>query len=230
MYVKGATLVRDVAVFDRFFRVKAPPTTWFHRQVVFMSSRKFPLSCLPSSVRGSIGGGIWYLTQHLCIDKLLSPVLTMNLEFRCITFILMPHKSQSCYEIVTHPHHPLSMAPGFATSPFSIALITGASKGIGREIALRLADDGFDLTINSRHVDELDMVAQEIRKKGRRALCQVGDVSDEATVAGMVEKTVQEYGRLDVVCVFLHTTIPIKTLISPQDDCKRWRGSPGQGG
>ena len=82
---------------------------------------------------------------------------------------------------------------------FSAAIVTGASKGIGRAIALRLADDGFDLTINSRNAQELEVVAQEIRKIGRRALCQVGDVSDEGTVAGMIERTVQEYGRLDIV-------------------------------
>lgn len=84
-------------------------------------------------------------------------------------------------------------------TPFSVALVTGASKGIGREIALRLADDGFDLTINSRNSEELELVAQEIRSKGRKALCQVGDVSDEAVIVGMVERTVKEYGKLDVV-------------------------------
>lgn len=88
------------------------------------------------------------------------------------------------------------------THPFSVVIVTGASKGIGREIALRLADDGFDMTINSRNAEELELVAQEIRKKGRKALCYVGDVSAQSTVAGMVEKTVLEYGKLDVVRAF----------------------------
>ena len=128
----------------------------------------------------------------------------------------------------THPRHPHSMAPG-VTDTFSVALVTGASKGIGREIALRLADDGFDLTINSRNVNELEAVAQEIRRKGRRVLCQAGDVSDEATVADMVKKTAEEYGKLDVVRV-LTSVVRSAVQFCQQDDCQRWHRHPWQGG
>ncbi|KAH9932272.1 NAD-binding protein [Fomitopsis serialis] len=80
-----------------------------------------------------------------------------------------------------------------------VAIVTGASKGIGHDIALRLADDGLDITINSRNAAELEVVAAEIRAKGRKVLAFVGDVSDEDAVKGMVGKTVETLGRLDVM-------------------------------
>ena len=80
-----------------------------------------------------------------------------------------------------------------------VAIVTGASKGIGRDIALRLADDGLDVTINSRNAEELQLVAREIEAKGRKVLPYAGDVSDEEVVKGMVEKTVAVLGRLDLV-------------------------------
>ncbi|TFY69562.1 hypothetical protein EVJ58_g355 [Rhodofomes roseus] len=80
-----------------------------------------------------------------------------------------------------------------------VSIVTGASKGIGRDIALRLADDGLDVTINSRGGRDLEEVAKEIRAKGRKALCYVGDVADETAVRGMVERTVETFGRLDVM-------------------------------
>jgi len=88
-----------------------------------------------------------------------------------------------------------------------VAIVTGASKGIGRDIALRLADDGLDVTINSRNAAELEVVAEEIRAKGRKALPFVGDVSDEEIVKGMVEKTVEVLGRLDVMVANAGTAI-----------------------
>lgn len=80
-----------------------------------------------------------------------------------------------------------------------VAIVTGASKGIGRDIALRLADDGLYVTINSRNAEELQVVAREIEAKGRKVLPYVGDVSEEEVVRDMVEKTVAVLGRLDVV-------------------------------
>jgi len=80
-----------------------------------------------------------------------------------------------------------------------VAIVTGASKGLGHDIALRLADDGLDVTINSRNAAELEVVADEIRAKGRKVLAFVGDVSDEDVVKGMVGKTVEVLGRLDVM-------------------------------
>ncbi|TFY68515.1 hypothetical protein EVJ58_g975 [Rhodofomes roseus] len=92
------------------------------------------------------------------------------------------------------------MAPG-QTTPFTVALITGAAQGIGREISLRLADDGFHIAINDilSNADALHSVAKEVEAKGRKALAVFGDVSEEAAVQSMIEKTVEVLGRLDVM-------------------------------
>lgn len=110
----------------------------------------------------------------------------------------------------------------YHTAP-RVAIVTGASKGIGRDIALRLADDGLDVTINSRNAEELQVVAREIEAKGRKVLPYVGDVSEEDVVQGMVEKTVAILGRLDVVS--RSPTAPFEGCILTRrllDGCERW--------
>jgi NAD(P)-dependent dehydrogenase (short-subunit alcohol dehydrogenase family) len=81
-----------------------------------------------------------------------------------------------------------------------IALVTGAARGIGRAIALRLADDGLDVAVNDRlSSPELDGLVREIESKGRRSLAVTGDVSLEPEVEKTVRKVVQDLGSLDVV-------------------------------
>lgn len=79
------------------------------------------------------------------------------------------------------------------------ALVTGSSKGIGRAVALELAQRGANVTVNCRSgVDEAEQVAEEIRAMGRRALVARTDVSDQAGVEAMVARTVEELGSLDL--------------------------------
>ena len=67
-----------------------------------------------------------------------------------------------------------------------VAFVTGASRRIGRATALGLAREGADLLVNARSArDEVEAVAAEVRKLGRRAEVVMGDVSDEADVARM---------------------------------------------
>ncbi len=84
-----------------------------------------------------------------------------------------------------------------------VAVVTGSSKGIGRVIALQLAQDGFDLVINDLPSlsDKLQEVEQEILALGRKCLVAVADVSNEEEVKGMVTETVTQLGGLDVVGV-----------------------------
>jgi glucose 1-dehydrogenase len=79
------------------------------------------------------------------------------------------------------------------------ALVTGASRGIGRGIAIGLAQAGADVAINYRsHPEEAKAVAEEVRRAGRKALLLEADVSDVAAVERMVEHTAAEFGRLDI--------------------------------
>jgi meso-butanediol dehydrogenase / (S,S)-butanediol dehydrogenase / diacetyl reductase len=91
------------------------------------------------------------------------------------------------------------MAEGNGSS--RIALVTGAARGIGRGIALRLAVDGLDVAVNDigANADQLEGVAEEIRGTGRRAAAVVADVSDPGEVEGMVLRVADELGSLDVM-------------------------------
>ncbi len=81
-----------------------------------------------------------------------------------------------------------------------VALISGASRGIGRGIALRMGCSGAKVVVNYRtHPDEAEEVAKEIRNAGSDALVYGADVSDRDAVDAMVAATVEQFGRLDIV-------------------------------
>jgi len=79
------------------------------------------------------------------------------------------------------------------------ALITGASKGIGRVTALRLAAEGGAVAVNGRDVAAVDAVVDEIHRKGGRAIPALGDVGRSADVEQMVAGVVSEFGTIDIL-------------------------------
>ncbi|MBI3371740.1 MAG: SDR family oxidoreductase [Betaproteobacteria bacterium] len=80
-----------------------------------------------------------------------------------------------------------------------VALVTGASRGIGRAIAERLAQDGFAILLNASDRGTLDAAAREMAASGATVHPFACDISDRDAVAKMLTETEQRFGRLDVV-------------------------------
>ena len=81
-----------------------------------------------------------------------------------------------------------------------VALVTGASRRIGRSTALGLAQAGADLVLNALSArDEVEGVADAVRQGGRRALVAMADVTREDEVGGMVDNAAAEFGRIDIL-------------------------------
>ena len=80
-----------------------------------------------------------------------------------------------------------------------VALITGASRGIGQAAALGLAQAGADLVIASRKLPDLEKVAGEIKKTGRKCLPIAAHVGKIEEINALVKKVVEEFGRIDVL-------------------------------
>jgi 2-hydroxycyclohexanecarboxyl-CoA dehydrogenase len=81
-----------------------------------------------------------------------------------------------------------------------VVLITGAGQGVGREVALRIAAHGAEaVVVNDFFIERAELVADEIRDAGGRALALSCDVSDYTSVSQMMEKVKTELGRIDVL-------------------------------
>lgn len=80
-----------------------------------------------------------------------------------------------------------------------VVIITGASAGIGKALALQLAGQGAKVAIAARRAERLEQVAAECRARGGEALVVPTDVSDKAQCKALVEKTVAAFGRLDML-------------------------------
>jgi short-subunit dehydrogenase len=81
----------------------------------------------------------------------------------------------------------------------NVVVVTGASDGIGREMALQLAGQGAWLALAARDGARLEAVAAECRARGGRAVAVPTDVADEAQCRALIDRTVAEYGRLDTL-------------------------------
>jgi NAD(P)-dependent dehydrogenase (short-subunit alcohol dehydrogenase family) len=79
------------------------------------------------------------------------------------------------------------------------ALVTGASRGIGRATAFALAEVGADVIVTARSAAELEELADEIRQKGTRAIAIPSDISDFSSLQSLVSRSVAEFGHLDIL-------------------------------
>ncbi|MGH7363221.1 MAG: SDR family NAD(P)-dependent oxidoreductase, partial [Candidatus Methylomirabilales bacterium] len=89
------------------------------------------------------------------------------------------------------------------TDPFDltgkVALVTGASRGLGEGMALALARAGADCVLVSRSARDLEKVADRVEALGRRALVVPSDVADVKSVEAMAAKAVERFGRVDIL-------------------------------
>lgn len=80
-----------------------------------------------------------------------------------------------------------------------VALVTGASRGIGRHVALALAREGARLALVARNAEDLERVVREIRALGRQAVAFPCDLGDASAIPGLVEAVHRTFGRIDVL-------------------------------
>lgn len=80
-----------------------------------------------------------------------------------------------------------------------VALITGGGRGIGRAIAIAYAEAGARVCVTARTSSEIDQVVSEIKQAGGQAFAVTCDVSDRSSVEAMIERTIGEFGRLDIL-------------------------------
>ncbi|HJZ47621.1 MAG TPA: SDR family NAD(P)-dependent oxidoreductase, partial [Roseiflexaceae bacterium] len=80
-----------------------------------------------------------------------------------------------------------------------VVIVTGAGQGIGRSIALRLAQDGMHVVVADKQAQLAEAVAAELREAGRRALSLAIDVASAADRQRMIDTTLAEFGRLDAL-------------------------------
>lgn len=80
-----------------------------------------------------------------------------------------------------------------------VCIVTGASKGLGRAIALTMSEEGAKVAINGRNETDLIILADEIKKKGREVVIAKADVSKSEEVNQMVDLVIKHFGRVDVL-------------------------------
>lgn len=80
-----------------------------------------------------------------------------------------------------------------------VAIVTGAGRGLGRQMALALADAGADVVCAARTAEQVERTADDIRTLGRRAVAHPTDVRDSAQCDALIARAASEFGRLDIM-------------------------------
>ena len=103
----------------------------------------------------------------------------------------------------------------------TVALITGASSGIGEAAALDLASRGSTVAVVARRKDKLENLVARISTEGGRALAIGADITDREEAIGAVEQTVAQFGRLDILVNSAGIMLNGPTLTLPLEDWER---------
>lgn len=103
------------------------------------------------------------------------------------------------------------------TSEDKVALVIGASRGIGLCSALALARAGANVVVAARSEDDIRLLARDIEKLGRKALAVKADVSVKADIENAVQQTMQRFGKIDIL-VYSSAVISIEKLADSTDE------------
>jgi NADP-dependent 3-hydroxy acid dehydrogenase YdfG len=103
----------------------------------------------------------------------------------------------------------------------TVAIITGASSGIGHSTAVTLAAAGASVAIVARRRDRLDALAAELRDAGGKVLVVEADIAEASAAHDVVERTVAEFGRLDTLVNNAGVMLNGDSIVSPLEDWDR---------
>jgi len=109
-----------------------------------------------------------------------------------------------------------------------VAIITGAGRGIGKAIALTLAEAGADTVVVARTREQIEQTAEEIRQLGRKALAMPADVSQEDQVKKVVEQTISQFGKIDILVNNAGIAISKPVALVPGAEVPGWIGKRGK--
>jgi len=110
--------------------------------------------------------------------------------------------------------------PGFELTGRT-AVVIGGTSGIGRAIALGLADAGADVVPTGRRAELVGEVALEVEARGRRSLAMTADVSDTHSIQALADATIEKFGKVDILVNAAGYTIRRATLDVSDDE---WEG------
>lgn len=102
-----------------------------------------------------------------------------------------------------------------------VAVVVGGSSGIGRTLALGFADAGADVVATARRTELVDSVAGEIEARGRRTLRVASDVGDVGSLERLRDRTLETFGRVDIMLCAAGTTKRVPTLDMDEGDWAR---------
>jgi len=104
-----------------------------------------------------------------------------------------------------------------------VAIVTGAGRGIGKAIALSLAEAGADVAVIARTKEQIENAAADIRNLGQRALVIPTDVTQEAQVKRAVKQTISEFGHIDILVNNAGNAV-LNPVVALPEKPSRWEG------